>query len=404
MRIEVGSERTDYAQVFANPSGTFTVEQASRPQRTKVNGKWTAIDTTLHFTPDGAVKPAATTVGVTLSGGKTGQPLAELNRSGRKLAFSWDVPLPVPTLSGPTATYANVLPDVDLVVTADVDSFSEVLVVKTRAAGDNPKLKALALQTSATGVTVGINADGTLHAEDESGQTFFAGSQPRMWDSKAEPGREAANVTERHVRCHQRGRRADGRNHADAGQSHRRWAGPGPHPCPGPGHAHRAGHGLPGRHRPHPRGNQQAWAIAYKPYPNTPYWNGLGFHELDGTANTTLARVGHETTTGGTARSFFRMNTSNLWGATVTRSWFSLKATHSWSCTAEPITIYDTPGIDASLTWNISKDWFTTARKVSVAKNGQGGGVPALLARSNGTPPARCRPPYSTSGRTGRSG
>ncbi len=62
--------------------------------------------------------PAVTTSPVALSGGGSG-PLAVLATAGRTLTLSWSAgALPTPTLSGSTATYANVLAGVDLIVTA----------------------------------------------------------------------------------------------------------------------------------------------------------------------------------------------------------------------------------------------------------------------------------------------
>ncbi|MFD0479756.1 hypothetical protein ACFQ0B_75140 [Nonomuraea thailandensis] len=50
------------------------------------------------------------------------------------MELGWTGALPKPTLSGDTATYPEVMPGVDLQVTADVDGFSHLLVVKSRAA------------------------------------------------------------------------------------------------------------------------------------------------------------------------------------------------------------------------------------------------------------------------------
>ncbi|CAN3979510.1 hypothetical protein KPATCC21470_2137 [Kitasatospora purpeofusca] len=386
-RIEVGSARTEYTQVFANPSGTFTVEQAFQPQRVKVDGKWTAIDPTLRFAPDGSVRPAATPLGMSFSGGRPGQALAELNRAGRGLAFSWDVPLPVPTLAGPVATYANVLPDVDLVVTAHAEEFSEVLVVRTPEAARNPKLARLTFTTRGTGVTVRTEADGTLRAADSTGKEFFTGSQPLMWDSRADTGAK-------HAAAPEAAPDAGAETAPDTGAEGRSGTQPSDAPREArPMAATVSGAGADTKLTITPEqslltapdtvfpvvidptfpGRLQNWTTAYKPTPNTGYWNGAGFNEGDGNSWTSVARVGHETDTNGTARSFFELDTTNLWDAGIIRSTFRLRATHSWSCTAKPITLYDTPKISASTNWNNSGGWW--GYPVSTAKTGAGGGA-----------------------------
>jgi hypothetical protein len=49
------------------------------------------------------------------------------------------------------ATYANVLPGVDLKLTADVEGFSQVLVVKDRTAAADPTLATLAFPMTTPG-------------------------------------------------------------------------------------------------------------------------------------------------------------------------------------------------------------------------------------------------------------
>src|SRR5947208_1568306 len=86
------------------------------------------------------VAPAVTTTGLTLSGGGGG-PLATMRANGRSLSLTAPMTLPAPTLSGSTATYANVLSGVDLVVTVDQQGgFSSVLVVHSAQAAGNADL------------------------------------------------------------------------------------------------------------------------------------------------------------------------------------------------------------------------------------------------------------------------
>src|SRR6185312_11384699 len=56
-RIEVDGLTTETRQVFANPQGTFTLEQRARPVRLKRDGAWVPVDTTLVFDKTGRVAP-----------------------------------------------------------------------------------------------------------------------------------------------------------------------------------------------------------------------------------------------------------------------------------------------------------------------------------------------------------
>jgi len=71
-RVEILSERTETAQVFANPSGTRTLEQYVWPQRARRDGQWVPIGTRLDRNTDGSVSPRATVTALRLSGGGKG--------------------------------------------------------------------------------------------------------------------------------------------------------------------------------------------------------------------------------------------------------------------------------------------------------------------------------------------
>ncbi|MFE3325827.1 hypothetical protein [Streptomyces sp. NPDC059176] len=99
-------------------------------------------DPTLVLASDGRVKPKASTVAVSLSGGGSG-PLLSGVKDGRTLALTWPKPLPAPTLAENVATYAEVLPGVDMQLKVEVEGFSQLLVIKTPEAASNPDLASL---------------------------------------------------------------------------------------------------------------------------------------------------------------------------------------------------------------------------------------------------------------------
>jgi hypothetical protein len=107
-------------------------------------------------------------------------------KDGRTLSLAWPRALPVPTLEANVATYAEVLPGVDLQLKAEVEGFSQLLVVKTAEAADNPELAELQFTMDTVGLEVAEDADtGMLAATDPAGQTVFTSPAPSMWDSSA---------------------------------------------------------------------------------------------------------------------------------------------------------------------------------------------------------------------------
>jgi hypothetical protein len=185
--VPVPASTTPTDMLTANPDGTLTQAITAAPVRKMVHGSWQPLDATLHLAADGSIAPALTTSDLTLSGGGS-TPFATMNNRGRSLALSLPMTLPAPTLSGPTATYANVLPGVDLQITADTQGgFREVIVVHDATAAKDPRLANLTLGTRANGVSVTADQAGNLRAADKSGHTVFTAPAPMAWDSAAAP-------------------------------------------------------------------------------------------------------------------------------------------------------------------------------------------------------------------------
>ncbi|MFD9781500.1 LamG domain-containing protein [[Kitasatospora] papulosa] len=183
-RIEVVGERTERETVFANPDGfTLTAEQSIVPVRVaKAGGGWQTPDPNLERRADGSIGPKAAAADMTFSGGGEG-PLVEIVDQGRSLELTWLTNLPEPQIDGASAVYADVLPDVDLKVTATPESFQQVLVVRTLAAASDPELAKLTFGLKTEGLTVRKGAAGNLAAVDANGQTVFRAPPAQMWDS-----------------------------------------------------------------------------------------------------------------------------------------------------------------------------------------------------------------------------
>ncbi|MEU2419604.1 LamG-like jellyroll fold domain-containing protein [Streptomyces sp. NPDC007851] len=184
--VEVTDDRTEYATTFANPDGTtYTLDQSAVPVRvSEGGGSWAAPDPTLEFKADGSVGPKAAVVGLAFSGGGDGTGLVDIARGGKSLSLGWPGELPKPSLDGASAVYADVLPGVDLRMTATTEGFRELLVVKTPSAAADPALKKVVFSLRSDGLTVDPTQSGGMTAVDDDARPVFTAPAALMWDSQ----------------------------------------------------------------------------------------------------------------------------------------------------------------------------------------------------------------------------
>ncbi|QCW77966.1 VCBS repeat-containing protein [Streptomyces sp. S6] len=374
-RVEVTSGRTEFSSTFANPSGTFTEEIHAVPIRVRRNGALVAADPTLVRGKDGTVRPKATAVGIEFSGGGDAS-MATITRDGRSMSLDWRGELPEPELDGDTATYAEVLPGVDLKLRASVTGFQQLLVVKSREAAAHPQLKRLSYPLDGEGVKAKTDQAGNLTAVDPAGQEVFTSPTPVMWDSSgvaAEPApmglRSASAAFAAPAAAAEPAVEEDGFVSAVGAKEAAMPAvieGGELKLTPDEELLTAADTVYPVHIDPYVSGARNNWAAVAKKYPTTAYWNKTD----------NVSRVGYESDTGGTWRSFYTMDARNLRGKTIVKSTFRIKNTHSWSCTKKPVDLYLTGSISSSTTWNNQPSWSTKQQTVTDSK-GWSSGCPA---------------------------
>ncbi|GAB2705221.1 hypothetical protein GCM10010442_24980 [Kitasatospora kifunensis] len=186
--VTVDALTTQTSLTVANPDGSLTVTSSAQPIRVQKNGVWTPVDATLTKNGDGSYSPTATPSGVTLSGGGNGPLAAFTDPAGHQLTLALPFALPAPTVSGNTATYADVLPGVDVQATVtDQGVFHEVLVVHNAQAAANPALQSLRLATTSNGLTTSTDQNGNIAVKAADGTPAFTAPTPVMWDSTTAP-------------------------------------------------------------------------------------------------------------------------------------------------------------------------------------------------------------------------
>ncbi|MFF1379985.1 FG-GAP-like repeat-containing protein [Streptomyces sp. NPDC058308] len=366
-RVEVVSRRTEYATVHANPDGTFTQDTSTVPVRTKVDGKLVDVDETLVKRSDGTLAPRAASVGVRFSGGGKKNPLATVVRDGRSMSVGWPGELPTPQVDRGTATYPDVLPGVDLKLRASVNGFQQVLVVRNADAARDPALKSLRFALASDGVDVRTDGEGNLTARNPAGKVVFTAPTPTMWDSSGGDTADAPGAA--------RGGKAFARSTGRAGA---RADEPVFEPREGAGESRmpirvdgdemvltpdrelltHPGTVYPVYIDPSVSSPRLGWTSVSKKHPGTSYWNHSSH----------VARVGHESETGGTWRSFIQFNPRSLHGKQITKSTMRIKNTHSWSCTKKPVELWLTAAISSTTTWNKQPAWHERYATVNGAK------------------------------------
>lgn len=180
--VEVADKLTEYTRTVATPQGTLQAELSNQPVRVRRGGSWVDIDTSLEVRPDGFIAPKASTADVAFSNGGAG-PLARFKQDGSIFELNSPWGLPKPTLSGSKATYASVLPGVDLVINATTDTFSYNLVVQTREAASNPLLKTLTFPVTTQNLELRTTQPGRPSYIDASGKQVLSIGEAMMWDS-----------------------------------------------------------------------------------------------------------------------------------------------------------------------------------------------------------------------------
>ncbi|MFC9845293.1 DNRLRE domain-containing protein [Streptomyces sp. NPDC060223] len=510
-KVEVTALRDESSTTYANPDGTFTLTTYAQPVRAKnADGQWQDIDTRLVATEQGwatTASPAPVTFssgGPGSSGGDGGggavksglrqasytgplqaaytaaddepdtgateedtatptipttwSDLVTLTTGGHELTVSWPGALPEPVITDAQALYQDVLPDVDLLLTARDTGFSHVLIVHTPEAAADETLTELTYRLTSPDLTFQIDpATDTVTAHTSDGTEVAASPTPLMWDSAGTPdttigddpeptdedtGSPEADPSASASEDADEETITEGENDeavtpeettADNGSSSATAS-----PGTGTGddtdtdtgtgtgddtgtetasaepasftHAVPAGlstadtlalQGLagpvPGTHAataealltdgayltvrpdtqllaspgtaypvfidPSVSGVTDAWTTAYKKYPSSSFFDGANYN-----TGTTEARVGYESDTWGTARSFFRLKLKkSIKGATVKSATVKVRETHSWSCSTRQVELWHTGSISSSTTWNNQPSWKTLITEQSFA-------------------------------------
>jgi hypothetical protein len=331
--VEVTSLKTETAQFFANPGGTMTMKQSIVPLRIKRDGGWADIDPTLVKREDGSFTPKAITPEVVFSAGGT-QPFARMTTGGTEIALSWPRPLPPPVVSGDTATYAEVMPGVDLRARAGREGFGHELVVKTREAA--AAIEKVSFGLTAKGVTMSTDEKGALKAVNAKGETVFSAPAASMWDSaerKAAVG-VAVNKTELALT-------PDRALLTDPTAK------------------------LPITIDPqysYHTVRQNGWTLVRSGWAGNSHWN-MG-PEDERAENYGVARVGvsPESGNGSVDRSLFRFDTAPLAGTVINTASFHIKQgwKYAHTCNAEQtpwLDLYLTGDIGPHTTWNNQPGW-----------------------------------------------
>ncbi|WP_280902547.1 DNRLRE domain-containing protein [Streptomyces sp. MAA16] len=405
-QVVVDTETTATVMTWAKPDGTLRTRMHALPQRVKnAEGAWVRIDNRLRR-QGGVVRPANPAVPLEFSAGTT---KARANRTqtrprltasqegaaetvlaktvlhGHSVVYTWPGELPEPVLDGPRALYSEVLPGVDLLLVArEEGGFAQLLVVKDREAAQNPVLATMTYGLKSSTATFRYDEKaGRVQVLDDSDKEVGSVPTPFAWDSSGqdpelpedeEPSNSAGTPEEV--------LNLSGLSGAEPGA---RQA-PAPMGLEGDGTSTARIEVAVGETGllsdpeavfpvfvdPSLNPGWQAWTVAYKPYPNTSFWNGTNF-----SSGTSDARVGHENDTGGTARSFWRMNySSSLKGAKIDSARFKVLNNHSWSCTKREFQLWLTGAISSGTTWNKQPSWSTEVARQSFAHGWSSSGCP----------------------------
>ncbi|MGV9877726.1 LamG-like jellyroll fold domain-containing protein [Streptomyces sp. NPDC003006] len=355
--VEVLSQRSESSDVYATPDGNLEGREYLRPVRARLGKGWKPVDTDLAKSADGTVAPKVTTVGLEFSGGGDA-PLVRMTKAGRELALSWPGKLPAPRLEGATATYADVLPGVDLRMGAQENGFTQLLVVKSAKAAESPELTQLRLKVAADGMEVKETAQGELQAVDKGAKgVVFEAPKPMMWDSSTgSASSPSARAMPRKAVAATGGGSAVAGGEPAAGESGK--LAPVEVEVPSGGKElvlTPDADVLKGKDTTYPvfidpqwdAPRATAWTMASKYWAGSPQWKFNGDRDAGlGYCNWYYCQP-HDT-----KRLFYRMPISKYAGKSIVKAEFVVRNTWSASCSDRTVELWRTDDISSSTTWN----------------------------------------------------
>ncbi|WP_326828976.1 DNRLRE domain-containing protein [Streptosporangium sp. NBC_01810] len=193
--IEVKTETSETSITYAQPDGkTFKTEIAAGPVRTKRNGTWVPIDTSL-LEQGGVLKPKAIKSGTALeiSTGGADTFVKMTAADGQSYALRWPTALPKPTFNKNVATFTDAAGrGADLVVTVLPTGFRHDVVLRERPA--KPLELRIGVETGSLTLTEGkggrlllTDTKAGTNGKDKSKDNKLVASapQPVMWDASA---------------------------------------------------------------------------------------------------------------------------------------------------------------------------------------------------------------------------
>ncbi|MFF2793133.1 DNRLRE domain-containing protein [Streptomyces sp. NPDC058049] len=377
--VEATAERSANTTTYALPDGTFRKQIFSSAFRAKVDGQWKPIDTRLERVKDGYAAKAVNgrvvfSAGSQQAGGgeraargvnrislqhdaptELWTELVRLNTDGHDLVVSWPGTLPPPVVDGPRALYENVRPGIDLLMTAQDGGYSHLLVVKDKQAAADPILGQLKYRLASPDLTFHLDTESSaVSARDGENEEVAGSPTPMMWDSSGkvattdnEPAWKPTATAKQHPTLALPGLAgAEGARLKPATAS---LADNTLSISPDLSLLNAAETVYPVFIDPSFKGRKHAWTLLYKTAGNSSFYNGQNYNA----SGTNEARVGYESTTGGTSRSIFNFDFgSQLHGVGIDSAVVRALQTYSWSCDRKQMLIFSTPYITSSSTWN----------------------------------------------------
>ncbi|MGW0837332.1 LamG-like jellyroll fold domain-containing protein [Streptomyces prunicolor] len=381
--VAVDAETTPTQLVTARPDGTFTVEFDPGAVRARQASGWVPVDTDLATTSSGLLAPKAAAVDIAFSGGGAHDPLARITKDGKTYSVGSPWTLPTPTLSGSTATYADVLPGTDLVVQATADGFSENLVVKSRTAADNPDLSSVSFPVSVDGVSAYDTHSGGAAFVDAEGQPVFTTGSALMYDSSTTATSSTTVTASPAVKTSTASATTASRTSYDVSTAALRTATAEAGALDGPDPGARATamdvtasdsaltlkpdkSFLDDPDTTYPvvldpqttSASLSGWTTVWTSSPGTSFWKtshalGVGYDEWVDNKR---------------ARSLYQFDTHTLGGKKILSATFTALEVWSANCTDKAVQLWRTGSISSSTTWSKQPAWSAEVDSVSTAK------------------------------------